>query len=1682
MPRMPSIAPRLANPPYRRLRSSSEESVEGDDDRHASLPASFLRNIRLEHFSGEHGQDFTEWIEQFEVHIETNQIARGARALALRAYLRGSASRQVHRLPDATKRNYMQLVEFLHAQYDTENSKLKAKSISQLVQGPKQTVSEYIRLVQDQVNIAYADADISTRERIAMGQILNGVRKDYLEAVPQAVTTDTLEEMRKLLMSKELAHRITSGKPIPPPRTRNRRRMERLALEPAETDEAESVVTDYRLNQLSEEDLNQVQQLIKGTHTDVMNTVSQYAEGFEDKFRLLASRIAQVELSANKPQYRNNYSDNRGTKPAPNMFANMICFFCGKQGHGTRYCKERLRREGPNPKDFSAQARPSGAIPGPKISVLEAQEYLSYLANQELEDEPVVSEVESEPEEMTYHMNVLTVEGCDTDEDTDEIPPLTFEAVSDIQEKLQEENKRTMWRTMPWFILFNLIFVWLMSNIIMYVPSAEAINPEVRDKFGMSAQDYAKLDMELRRRCAHVGLLYNRPLDLMNVADKVSSAHMSQLNKELAKHKDVKRLGRLIEKAEANNLTIADFAKVMSLILTNCDAEKVPIDKQMAFERYRTRCIENMYPSLRKLTRFVTLKDAEQLNLEIKGYKVVRDLDYYVRKAANTGLHARDAVEVMDLILKNCTEWESPKVRYKRGASLPFEFLDRNQSYPGIREKQAAAFTARNDVVEDNGDNDQKSEPTLTTLFGQHVKALGAITNLGLGAVALPTGLAIVSSSKIYVPLIREMILPHWANLHKSKPQFDHKVACKGLGESCERVLNPNASEAECPSTDRVVANYHRVVHEFRAQYEGVTNPYFYSQMMATFCDQNTLLCVEGMDPKSSSGRQSRSRKKRFVGLIASAMIGITGMGLGVANQLQVQQLSSQMERLYKAMKLQNEVMRSFKEGMIKLSANQEEIRQYITEGFFDVYEVIEKLRCMQKQELYDLAEEHGLQLFRNYLQDNLDAIATATSTGRVSPRLLGVKELDTILAENPSTAHSLIRREPSLVYQYGKLFPVKLDFEALSFGYILEIPTPRPQDVYPLYHIQNVGFMRLPSEVVYKAPFPMHAIVDRDNELLPLDEDLCTPRPGLMYCEVGASAKHQAGTACLESFFKERCENCEEQNKRCIREIVAEPKEASVTRVITTMAGILIRAPKDEVVAYEQNPHAHHGAKGKLIPRNHFGTYWFEHSKYKLITVGKQAYTAIGQTVHVTRVIVPKPFELPEDDMPEFPVHTIEALKELKFKLDKSDTFIREIEVPEWMNDYWPHMSVGMALFLAAILSCALFFICKCICFRNNEWCNKHIWPSLRPYRKWDFEDYRNWIVDQHHRRRAKKRDPMSEVPQPMPSFANSDDDEDTVFAQGARITGRGPIRAPIFSSSGDLPSYSLLSQKESSESGLGTLSTGLGGSGLGHVSALSGDHASGSQERKSPISNLSQFHVPPVTSTPRAPILTPSKSQKTKKISVLMIDSPEDDLVESDKPTEPVIWATTKVTVPRSAGSGRSGKLTLGFVLGYHMHKVNVLCDSGADVSVVSRALVERAGGTIEPLGVDEPRVRMCDDGQYLAMAGKVQGILYLAGHSYPFRFFVPKSRWEHKQYDIIMGHDLMQRIGELRISYKNKRLMLIDDRTKAKFIFKLKGRRAVITTDGPPMVALRTRPESRECFHRPRKYLYCECFKGR
>ena len=80
-------------------------------------------------------------------------------------------------------------------------------------------------------------------------------------------------------------------------------------------------------------------------------------------------------------------------------------------------------------------------------------------------------------------------------------------------------------------------------------------------------------------------------------------------------------------------------------------------------------------------------------------------------------------------------------------------------------------------------------------------------------------------------------------------------------------------------------------------------------------------------------------------------------------------------------------------------------------------------------------------------------------NTGRVTPRLLPVPRLKQILLKNVALRQSLIYSEPSLVYKFATAYPVKIDFGSLAFGYILKIPNPGRNDIYPLYRIDHVGF-----------------------------------------------------------------------------------------------------------------------------------------------------------------------------------------------------------------------------------------------------------------------------------------------------------------------------------------------------------------------------------------------------------------------------------------------------------------------------------------------------------------------------------------------------------------------------------------------------------------------------------------------
>jgi hypothetical protein len=509
-------------------------------------------------------------------------------------------------------------------------------------------------------------------------------------------------------------------------------------------------------------------------------------------------------------------------------------------------------------------------------------------------------------------------------------------------------------------------------------------------------------------------------------------------------------------------------------------------------------------------------------------------------------------------------------------------FFDRNQTFLKELddENDELALNASQRFRKSTGEQEQ----TLASILGSRTASLGAIVNLGLGAVAIPEGLAIVSSSKIYVPLIEEVILPHWAIPLRS-PTFNWKRACEGLGPECEQVLNPEVTDRQCPGAQEIVANYREIMTEFRAQYEGAANPRFYSQLMHKFCEREAHLCTvskKGPAPK---------RKKRAV-ILAAAVLGVAGilggitsLGMGIANHAAISRLESQMDSVIHEMNHRAEQMRLFKLGMIRLEESQIQMVKYMKQSIAEIYSTIEQVRCTQQIELLHLARDQAVKSFRLYIQGHLDAIMETATTGRLTPRVLGVQQLRQILKGNPATAGRLVEREPSLVYQFGRVFPVMVDFETASYGYILEIPNPEDRDIWPKYKIINAGFHPLPDDAAYYAPLPSYGVVSRSNDFLTLETDLCVDKPGLSYCETGAVTAHAVGSSCLQTLLGEgfSCPNCKE-GKYCSHEISELTSEKGKTQVVTTLAGVMVRTPDKTITLFKENPILVHGTPGRAL------------------------------------------------------------------------------------------------------------------------------------------------------------------------------------------------------------------------------------------------------------------------------------------------------------------------------------------------------------------------------------------------------------------------------------------------------------------------------------------------------------------
>jgi len=117
------------------------------------------------------------------------------------------------------------------------------------------------------------------------------------------------------------------------------------------------------------------------------------------------------------------------------------------------------------------------------------------------------------------------------------------------------------------------------------------------------------------------------------------------------------------------------------------------------------------------------------------------------------------------------------------------------------------------------------------------------------------------------------------------------------------------------------------------------------------------------------------------------------------------------------------------------------------------------------------------------------------------------------------------------------------MDYSKMTFTYLLKVPNPTIRDIYPIYRIYNVGFHTPHNQrdkrevpVLFKAPFPTHAVIRGTHGMMPISLEYCQQAPGLYKCDIDSLSRNIPRSACLDLLMNEgkECAECDSE-KECL-------------------------------------------------------------------------------------------------------------------------------------------------------------------------------------------------------------------------------------------------------------------------------------------------------------------------------------------------------------------------------------------------------------------------------------------------------------------------------------------------------------------------------------------------------------------
>lgn len=315
------------------------------------------------------------------------------------------------------------------------------------------------------------------------------------------------------------------------------------------------------------------------------------------------------------------------------------------------------------------------------------------------------------------------------------------------------------------------------------------------------------------------------------------------------------------------------------------------------------------------------------------------------------------------------------------------------------------------------------------------------------------------------------------------------------------------------------------------------------------------------------SGRKNRSNKKgRREKRVAQFLAAGAGLALTSISGYYIWKHGEDLDKLKEEIRNYQNSQNRHQLSLFEIKEWSHNLTSKLSNNFAIIEREMERSYCSNPQQVFS----SGILSILNNLNIEIDSLMQMIN-GKVSPHIIDGSVLEKIISSNTDLMDSIYKTEPGLFYQIGSSILFDISYEPLTFGFLLEIPLIRKDQVSPKFDIHNIGWIE--NDILYQVETPesfylFKSIDDDSHRAIGLSSKHCSQNLGIYICDNSNSLYDQRVTCINDIVFSYRLESCDiriERNNKHFHRIINKAK-----------SGILIRNAQSIEVLDSIGKHLH--------------------------------------------------------------------------------------------------------------------------------------------------------------------------------------------------------------------------------------------------------------------------------------------------------------------------------------------------------------------------------------------------------------------------------------------------------------------------------------------------------------------------